>query len=409
MADRRAVSLAALAVWNFRAYFAGQLAATTGLWFQNLSVSLVVADLTGSASALALVTVAQFGPVLVLSAPAGRVVDAHPPRRVLMATSAGAATLSLVLAAALAPSEPDLVVVLVVFAALGSVAAFERAAAQAIVFELVGPDLLQNGVVLSTVYLSGARSIGPALAGVAFVALGPAACMIVTACGYAIQLGCMAAIRERRLVDRPRPEGEKISTLRNLGAVAANRPLLAVLLVNVVVTLGAMNFNVVLTSVVSLQFDGAATALGAAHALNAIGAVVGALAVTLVARVRPSTLVPACLVFAVALAVNASMPTLGLLLLAAPVLGIGLGVYQSVLNSAAQSVTPPHALGRTMALLTMGNRGMAPFGALLMGALIDATTGRTALAVGATTCVATATVLHLALRAADHAPAPELR
>lgn len=395
---RRRISLRALSVPNFRAYFAGQLISNTGTWFQNLSISLIVAQVTGSASALALVTVAQFGPVLLLSGIAGRLADTLRPRTILLWTAALSSLATAGLALALLSGDPNLPLLYGLIAVCGAVQAFERAASQAIVFELVGPELLQNGVVLSTVYLSAARSIGPGLAGLAFVSFGPAVCMLINAATYVVQFALVLAIRRDRLNARPLPDGERPTLVANLRAVGANRPLVAVLVINVLVTVGALSFNVVLTAVVALEFSGDASALGATHALNAVGAIVGALLVTLLHRIEPRTLIPACLVFGGALAVNALAPSTPLLLLAAPLLGLGLGAYQSVLNAAAQSVTPPYALGRTMSLLTMGNLGMAPVGALLMGLLIDATSGRTALATGAAVCALCAIGASVVLR-----------
>jgi len=395
---RRGVSLRALGVPAYRRFFAAQLISNTGVWFQNLTISLLVATLTGSASALALVSVAQFGPILLLSPLAGRLADAVSPRRVILGTGGVAAAVAATLAITVAGEDPHLPLVYALVVVAGCAAAFERSAAQALVFELVGGELLQNGVVLTTIYLSAARSIGPALAGLAFVGLGPQGCMVIAALGYLVQVALVASIRRSWLLPRPRPEGVAPSVMANLRAVATDRPLLALLAVNVLVTVGAMSFTVIITAVVALQFGGDASALGAAHALNAIGAVLGALLVTALHRVAPRTVVPAVLVFAAVLAINAVAPNLTVLLLVAPILGIGLGIYQSTLNAAAQAAAPPHALGRTMSLLIMGNLGMAPVAALFSGAVIDATSGSTAFAVGAGACALAGAGLALALR-----------
>src|SRR5690606_25439680 len=91
-ASSRAVSgtrpapFAAFRSGNFSRYFTGQLVSNVGLWFQNLALSLVVLEITGSAQALALVTVAQFGPITLFGGLAGRVVDAVSARTVLLVT-----------------------------------------------------------------------------------------------------------------------------------------------------------------------------------------------------------------------------------------------------------------------------------------------------------------------------------
>src|SRR5690606_16055235 len=162
--------------------------------------------LTGSASALALVTVSQFGPMLLLAPLAGRLADTVRPRTILLATSSTLGVLTLGLAAAVSVEEPQLPLVYGLIVAPGVVGAFERVAAQAFVYELVGGGLLQSGVVLSTVYISAARSIGPGLAGFAVLAVGPAACLLINAASYLAVLGALLLIRPAELVARPAPE-----------------------------------------------------------------------------------------------------------------------------------------------------------------------------------------------------------
>lgn len=394
-------SLSAFRVPNFTRYFVGQLLSNTGTWFQNLAISLIVVQVTGSASALALVTVAQFGPIILLAGPAGRLADTISPRRILMATSAAAVVVTGGLAMAVSPEEPSLPWVYGLIVVSGCILAFERVAAQAFVYELVGAGLLRNAVVLSTVYISAARSIGPGLAGFAFLTVGPAACLLINAASYACVFVAMLMIRTAELHARILPEGRRATVRENLRQVRSNRALMTILIVNVVVTIAAMNMNVVLTSVVSISFDGDAGALGAAHALNAVGAVVGGVLLTRYAKLGATTLVPACLLFAGTLAVNAAAPDLALFLVAAPLLGIGIGVYQGVLNSAAQQESPPHALGRTMSLVTMGQQGVAPLGALAVGVLVDLTSGQTALGVGAAVTAACGIAVYLVFRRDD--------
>lgn len=86
--------------------------------------------------------------------------------------------------------------------------------------------------------------------------------------------------------------------------------------------------------------------------------------------------------FGATVLVNAAAPSLMWFLIAAPLLGLGLGFYNGVLNATAQMAVPPSQIGRTMSLMNIGNYGVVPFGALLLGWVIDVSSGRTALAIG---------------------------
>ncbi|MFJ2662478.1 MFS transporter [Arthrobacter koreensis] len=381
---------------NFSWYFTGQVLSNTGVWFQNLALQLVVLGATGSAQALSGITIAQFLPIFLLGIPAGRLLDRVAPRTVLLVTSLASAvvTASLVF---VVTRDPDLWLLYAMVGLLGSVQAFERVAAQTIIFELVGPDGLSKAASVSTISLAAARSVGPAVAGLAFQGLGPSACILINAAAYLLVFASRLRIRpgdlHRRSSQAQQREGDGIKAAGGPGAKALDgsasgvfrrsRDVNTLLIVNVVIALLAMNFGLVLTSTVNLSYGGDAGAVGAVHTLNAVGAILGGILAARRPRVSVRSMIAATSVFGAALALNAAAPTLLLFLAAAPVLGIAVGYYQGIVNAAAQESVRPQFIGRMMSLMTMGSYGMVPFGALLMGWVIDASSGRVALAVSA--------------------------
>lgn len=363
---------------GFALFFAGQVVSNVGTWFQNLALQLVVLAATGSAQALSGVTVAQFLPILVWGVLAGRLADRVRPRTILLVTSALAAAVAASLGVVVAAEEPDLILIYAGVGALGTVQTFERIAAQTIIFELVGPASLSRAVSISTIALAAARSIGPGLAGIAFAQLGAPACMLANAASFALVGISLLLIRPKSLHPRPVAGSESVRA----GDLLRDRSVSTLLLVNVVVALFAMNFGLVLTATVDLTYGGDAQAVGLAHSLNAVGAIVGGGLAAMLPRVGVRSLVPATAAFGIALLLTAGAPTLALFLLAGPLLGLAIGYYQGVVNSAAQSSARPEAIGRVMSLVTLGSYGMVPFGGLLMGWVIDASSGRMSLAIG---------------------------
>jgi MFS family permease len=378
--------LAAFAKPNFRRFWFGQVGSNVGTWFQNLALSLVVLKATGSAEALAWVTVAQFTPLLILGPYAGATADRRSPRTILIFCSAASAAVAGALALVVASDGPPLISIFGLVGLGGCIQAFERAAGQAFVFELVGPRLLSNAVSLFTVAVSTARSIGPAVAGVAFGVLGPAPCLLVNAGSYVMILVALLAIRtsslHTRTQRRDRPEASLIR--RQMRDDCGLRSLL---LVAVVVSVTAMSFMVTVTSLVSLTFGGSAEAVGIAHGLNAVGAIVGGLLASSARKIRPSSLAPACGLLAGVLALSGVAPSLTFFFASAPLLGLGLGLYQGVLYSAAQSRAQPESLGKIMSLFTMATFGFSPVGAAVAGALIDVGSSRAPFFVGSAACI----------------------
>jgi MFS family permease len=370
----------------FTLFFSGQVVSNVGLWFQNLALSLLVLQESGSAQALSLVTVAQFTPILLLSVPAGWLADRVSPLLILRVSAAASIVIVLSLSIVVSAPEPSLPLVYAHVAAFGTAGAFERIAAQAVIVELVGSARLSRAVAITTIALSAARSIGPGLAGLAFSAFGATACLLAFAACLCVALGLLLVIRRSSLHPRPRraaPLASDAPTSRR----PRNLALLALLSVNIIVAVFALNLMVVITATVTLTFDGDAAAVGAAHAFNALGAVAGGLLAAARPRMTVHVLIPACAAFAAALALNAAAPTLGVFLALAPVLGIAVGFYHGALSAAAQTAVPPERIGRTMSLVTLGSFGMTPLGALLAGAVIDASSGRVALLVGAAACL----------------------
>jgi len=395
---RRPALLEPFANGNFSLYFSGQVISHTGMWFQNLALSLVVLEVTGSAQALSGVTIAQFLPLLLFSVPAGWVADRFSPRSIMLTTSLTSAGIAAVLALVTGADAPRLDVIYALVAALGTVSTFERIAAQAIIFELVGGAGLTRAVSISTIALASARSIGPGLAGIAFQGIGAMTCMLLNSVAYLLVFVSIFLLRRSRFHARvtgspPDSVGRRRSPMRG------NRPFAVLLIVNVVVALLSLNLMLVLTATVTLTFVGDATATGAVHALNAVGAIIGGLVGASLVRVRVRSLILACAGLGLALLANAAAPTLPLFLMLAPLLGLAVGYYHSVLQAAAQSSVPPELIGRAMSLVTMGNYGMAPIGALLMGWVIDASSGRVAMLLGSLGAFAATVIVSVALRA----------
>ena len=294
--------------------------------------------------------------------------------------------------------------------ALGCVQALDRPTAQAFLYELVGPDDLSKAVGLQSITQSAARMLGPALGSMAYALLGTAACFAINA---------VVPVRGRRAAaDASGPTvaaPERCARARHPAstrrALCLSHPQLrAPVLVNVLIGCLAFNFMTTITAMVRFEFTGGPGALGAAHALNAAGAVAGSLLVASLAR-PPSrtTLALCCAAMALTICVNAVSPSLTAFLLWAPIFGLSIGAYQTALVSSVQRATEPRMLGRVSGLLVFGSVGTTPIGSLIVGWLIDTWSARAAMGVGAATCAIGALVLARPLSSVSVRLRPRLR
>ncbi len=149
------------------------------LWFARVagvsaSQMLMVAvawqmyDLTGSAWDLGLVGLLQFAPSLLLTLPAGHLIDRLHRGRLLAACMAVQALCALALAAASSEGAATREALLAVSVVLGAVRAFQMPTQQALTPLLVPREVLPRALAFSAVGLQGAVIGAPALGGLLY-------------------------------------------------------------------------------------------------------------------------------------------------------------------------------------------------------------------------------------------------
>jgi len=188
-----------LKVRNYRLYFLGQVVSVSGSWMQRIAQSWLVLHLTGSAVALGVVSALQFLPMLLLGAWGGLVADRFDKRRLLLATQALMGLLALGLALAALTGVVNVAMVYAFALALGLVTVVDMPARQSFAIEMVGRRHVTNAVSLNSAVFTGARVIGPALAGVLISLAGTGWCFLINAASFLSVLLALAAMDPRRL------------------------------------------------------------------------------------------------------------------------------------------------------------------------------------------------------------------
>ena len=125
--------------------------------------------------------------------PAGVLADRFDNRRLLLATStrvggAGAG----VRRRGRPPAHVTIWWIYALTLLLGLVLAVERPAMQAILFQLVGPELLPSAVAANGTINSVSRLIGPAIAGALIATVGVGTCFFVNAASYLVVIAALA-------------------------------------------------------------------------------------------------------------------------------------------------------------------------------------------------------------------------
>lgn len=385
-------TFSALAVRNYRLWFIGQGISLSGTWMQTVAQGLLVLELTGSGTALGMVTAIQALPVLVLGPWGGVIADRFPKRTVLMVVLALSGLLALVLGSLVAMGAIEVWMVFVLAAGLGLVKAVEAPTRQSFVLEMVGSDTLVNAVSLNSTQVNLARVIGPTMAAAMIATVGIAACFIVNGLSYFAVVAMLAAMRVQDLQPSPRPLSSRGQLRAGWRYVRSSPVLRTILLMMALIGMFTYEFTVSLPLFAERTFGRGANGYAAMTAMLGLGAVIGGLYVAGRAPREPVRLVWTAAAFGVAVLLTALAPTLPFALIALLAVGFCSIQFTSLANSTLQLTAAPEMRGRVMALWTMAFLGSTPIGGPLIGAIGEHAGPRWALALGAVAAFVAAAV-----------------
>jgi MFS family permease len=383
-------ALRALRTRNFRLLWLGQLTSFSGSWMQAVAQGCVILSLTRSPLALGLLTVTQFAPALLLSLAGGVLADRLPKRRFALGLQSVMLAQAAVLALLVTTGRLELWHLYLLAALTGCASAIEIPTRQALVSELVEPELLPNALALNQMAATLAQIAGPLLGSLLAREVGPAACFWLNTASFSALLGSLVLMHSVQSAAPAQAAPERRSLRADLVAGlrhAARTPevALALLLTGVLGTFGYI-FSLVLPLVARdlLHTDPSASGLLTAT----IGA--GSLAASLVlARhdwATPRAVLAGAGGFSLLLLATARLPGWGLTL---PLLA-GVGVFSVLFLTASstviQTATPPELRGRVMSIASLLSLGAKPLGALLIGAIAGRFGVQTALSAAALLC-----------------------
>ncbi|HET9346286.1 MAG TPA: MFS transporter [Candidatus Limnocylindrales bacterium] len=381
--------LRALRHRNYRLFFGGQLVSLVGTWMQQVAQGWLVLQLTNDPLWLGLVSVAQFGPVIVFGLFGGLIADQWPKRQTLLVTQTVAMILAFALFGLTATGAVQVWQVMVLAALLGTVNAIDMPTRQAFAIEMVGREDVTSAVGLNAAVFNGSRILGPAAAGLLIGAFDISIAFLINGLSY---LGVIVAYLMMRQADlRPVPQAARPTSVRGVFESLAEGAryvrstpvvLLAVAVVGLVATFG-MNFQVLVPPLADDVLDVGASGYGFLMAASGVGSTAAALWIAFKRRVGPRPIVLGAIALGLASLVVALSTSFPLSLVAMAIVGAG-GIGMAVTaNTTIQLAVPDQLRGRVMSLYTTVFAGSVPAGGLLMGWIASAWSVPVALLVGA--------------------------
>ena len=365
--------LGALRHRDFRLFWGGQLVSQIGTWMQSVGQAWLVLELTQSPFHLGLVIALQSTPILLLSAVGGAMSDRFGKRRILLVTQTAMMVQALVLAILVGSGHVRYWHVAVLAVVYGLGRAMDIPARQAYLTDLVGKRDLPNAVALNSVVFNGARIVGPAVAGLLIARFGVTIAFLLNGVSFVAVLAALAAIGT---AGRPDPAGQLGIREGLVGAVtyaAGTPPVMFTLGLLVIVSLLALNFNVVVPLIARTVLNEGARGFGLLMSALGAGAVVGAIGLALLRRGRPPLwqLAGSAAMLCAGIIMLALVPTFAATAALLAALGCCQIVFTTGCNTTLQLATPDALRGRVMGLYAVTFAGMTPFGSLLVGTIAE--------------------------------------
>ena len=381
--DRSALSatFAPLKQATFAVLWVATVLGNVGGFMRDVASSWLATELSSSPFDVAMIQVAAVLPICLFAIPAGALADIFDRRRMLVAVQLMLAAVSGMLLM-LIHFHALTLEYLVALTFLGGVGgAFFGPAWQSILAELVDRSQLTRAVALNSLGVNVSRSIGPALGGIALVALGAAATYGVDVASDILVIAALFWWRRVASPGKQMPE-QFVGALRAGVRYAHASPELHRVLARAALFFSFASAIWALLPLIARQMLGASSGFyGVLLSGVGAGAIGGALLLPAVKRwAGPDTLVlAASLLSAAVMAGVVLFPSRVVAVCLMLLLGVAWIAALTTLNSVAQSILPGWVRGRGLAVyLTVFNGAMA-VGSLAWGGIAGAVGVRSAL------------------------------
>jgi len=355
---------------NFRMFWSGNFLSNIGTWMQNVAQGWLVLSLTGSAFWLGVGGLAGAIPFLMFTLFGGVVADRVNKRRLLLATQSAMMVLAFALAA-LAWLKIITVWEVVVLAFLNGMAmAMNAPSYQALVPRLVPREDLTNAIALNSAQFNMSRILGPTLGGYAMALVGVAGNFFLNGVSFLAVLWALTRIRY------PEPEvshypGLLQSLKEGFGYVRGNRQMRVLLWLTAAASLLGIPFLTFIPYFAKIQLHSDETGLGWLMAASGLGAVLGAVTVAALGKLRHRGMVVTAggVVFFSAIIGVCFSHTFRLTQCVLLFEGYSAILMISSFNVAIQHLCSDQMRGRVMSIYATSFLGLPPLGSLLAGVL----------------------------------------
>jgi MFS family permease len=385
---------------NFRLYWIGACLSNVGTWMQMVAQGWLVYELTGSPFLLGAVSFAGSIPILFLGLFGGVLADRFERRRLMVWTQTGMMLLAFLLAFLTLRHAVTVWHIMAIAFLNGVVNAFNAPVRQSIIADLVPRQDLQNAIAINSAQFQTSRMLGPALAGLTLAALGPGWCFFINAVSFLTVIAALVLMDVPPLPSR-RPQPVLRNVAEGLRYVWKEPTIFTLLMIAAIPSLFGQPYQAMMPAFAVSVLHTGATGLGLLQSAAGAGALVGALLIASLAKLkrRGQFQLYMLLAFGFTLELFSLSRWLPVSLGLVFVVGLASMAYNSLNQTFIQSLVDDEMRGRVLSLLTMTTLGLQPLGALQAGVVGDHLGVPFSTLIGGIVCVAVALVAFRAKRA----------
>ncbi len=360
----------------FRNLWIALLASNIGTWMQTVGAQWLLVDAPHAATLVSLVQTASTLPILLLALPAGALADSFDKRRMLIAVQLGLVCVGAMLTALTAADLMPPALLLTLTFALGAGQALTLPAWQAVIPELVPRADLPSASALGGISQNLARAVGPAIAGALIADTGVAAVFALNTLSFAVF--AVVLWRWHHPADEDAGEPERFTAaVRAGGRYVRHSPVVQrVLLRSALFVVPGSALWALLPLVASRRLGLGAGGYGVLLGAMGVGAVAGAHVLPRLRRAMSINrmIFAASVLYTVVLVALAAAPWELVVLAVLLPAGAAWVTVMSSINAAMQLFLPAWVRARGLSIYQIVFAAGLGLGALLWGALAQATT-----------------------------------
>lgn len=371
--NRKAFShiLVSLKTRNFRLYFGGMCVSLIGTWMQQIAMSWLVYELTGSIFLLATVTFMAQIPILLVTPLVSVFVDRFDRRKILVLTQSLSMVQALLMALLTLTGYIEVWHILVLSLFIGCINALDNPTRQAFYPSLVPKENLSNAIALNSAVINGSRLIGPAVGGILIGLFGEGLCFLINGISYSGVIIALFMMKLKPFTVLPAHRRLFTDLREGFEYVSGNIPLRSLLLVMSAISFFGLPLMTFIPAYVKDILNGDSEMLGLM--LSCIGFGSFAAALTLAARKSVlglgKVVTIAGILLGICLAGMSFTNTPWIAALLCVPIGFTIIITVASINTLLQTLSDEDKRGRVMGYLAMTFTGLSPIGSMTLGAV----------------------------------------